>query len=101
MFPKPSDHPRGRMGRAQSFAAFEQLMASHQSHEEEFEPNMLCVRGLSERTTDEGLTNFIEAKSGDEVLEVVMFGNGKALVFLKSLTGTHYLYSLQLGMFLL
>ena len=82
---------------AQSFAAFEQSLGveEHQSSATELEPNMLCVRGLSARTTEENLTNFIEAKSGDEVLQINMFGNGKALILLANLTGNSSLLLIQ------
>ena len=53
----------------------------------EFEPNKLLVRGLCDRTTTDGLLNFVEAMTKDEVQETVMLEEGKALVTLKELTG--------------
>ena len=44
------------------------------------ERNKLRIRGLSESTTDDALTNFIEAMSGEEVKEVLRLRNGKAIV---------------------
>ena len=77
------------MGRAQSFAAFERSMVLQD--QDRFESNMLCVLDISQRTTAEGLTNFIEAKSGEEVVDVTIFPNGKALVTLKALPGEYHL----------
>ena len=45
-----------------------------------FEQRKLRIRGLSESTTDDALTNFIEAMSGEEVKEVLRLRNGNAIV---------------------
>ena len=45
-----------------------------------FERNKLRIRGLSDLTTDDTLTYFIEAVSGEEVKEVLKLRNGKAIV---------------------
>ena len=44
-----------------------------------FEPNRLLVCGLSESTTHDGVLNFIEVISGEEV-QKVQISKGKALV---------------------
>ena len=44
-----------------------------------FQPNQLLVCGLSSSTTEDGVVNFIEAMSGEEVKEV-MLRNDKALI---------------------
>ena len=44
-----------------------------------FEPKKLLICGLSESTTQDGVLNFIEAMSGEEV-ETVEMSKGKALV---------------------
>ena len=47
----------------------------------QFERNKILIRGLSGKTSRDGLVNFIEAKSGgEEVKDVQMLKNGKALV---------------------
>ena len=45
-----------------------------------FERNKLRIRGLSGSTTDDALTNFTEAMSGEEVKEVLRLRNGNAIV---------------------
>ena len=45
-----------------------------------FERHKLRIRGLSESTTDDALTNFIEAMSGEEVKEVQKLRNGNAII---------------------
>ena len=75
---------RGGMRRAQSLSSVEvDRLPERRGNEEDesrFERNKLVIRGLSASTTDEGVRNFIEAKSGEEVKEVAMLGKGKALV---------------------
>ena len=47
----------------------------------QFERNKILIRGLSEKTSRDGLVNFIEAKSGgEEVKDVQLLKSGKALV---------------------
>ena len=47
----------------------------------QFERNKIFIQGLGEKTSREGLVNFIKAKSGkEEVKDVQMLKNGKALV---------------------
>ena len=47
----------------------------------QFERNKIVIRGLSEKTSRDGLVNFIEAKSGGkEVKDVQLLKSGKALV---------------------
>ncbi|XP_022804125.1 poly [ADP-ribose] polymerase 14-like [Stylophora pistillata] len=49
----------------------------------QFERNKLLVRGLAEETSQDGLLNFIEAKSsGQEVEDVQILKNGNALVIM-------------------
>lgn len=50
--------------------------------------NKVFVKGLNPKTTKEGIVNYLEAKTGDEVLNVA-FGRKKAtaLVTFKELTG--------------
>ena len=45
-----------------------------------FEQCKLRIRGLNESTTEDALTNFIEAMSGEEVKEVQKLRNGNAIV---------------------
>ena len=59
--------------------------------EEPFEQHKLAVSGLNASTTDEGVLNFIEAMSGEEVEEVSMLGNGKALItMVQPITGKDF-----------
>ena len=47
----------------------------------QFERNKILIQGLSEKTSRDGLVNFIEVKSGgEEVKDVQILKNGKALV---------------------
>ena len=75
---------RGGMRRAQVLSNVEVVKRPERRRNEEdearFEQNKLVVRGLSASTTDDGVLNFIEAMSGEEVKEVAMLGKGKALV---------------------
>ncbi|CAH3151044.1 unnamed protein product [Pocillopora meandrina] len=49
----------------------------------QFETNKILIRGLSGKTSRDGLSNFIAAKSaGQEVKDVQMLNNGKALVIM-------------------
>ncbi|XP_022804124.1 uncharacterized protein LOC111341422 [Stylophora pistillata] len=49
----------------------------------QFERNKLLIQGLGGKTTEDGLRNFIEAKSGgEEVKDVQMLKNGNALVIM-------------------
>ena len=72
------------MRRAQSLSNVEGDRRPERRENEEdesrFEQNKLVVRGLSASTTDDGVLNFIEAMSGEEVKEVTMLGKGKAVV---------------------
>ena len=55
--------------------------APRPADQSQFERNTILIRGLSEKTSPDGLVNFIEAKSGgEEVKDVQMLKNGKALV---------------------
>lgn len=83
--PVRSNRGRGQRGmrRAQSLSSVEVDQAAEaRGNEEEsrFEQNKLLVCNLSGSTTDDGVMNFIEAMSGEEVKEVTMLGKGKALV---------------------
>ena len=47
----------------------------------QFARNKILIRGLSKKTSRDGLVNFIEVKcGGEEVKDVQMLKNGKALV---------------------
>ena len=65
-----------------SLVGWDQSSGTRENTEERygFERNKLRVRGLSESTTDDALTNFIEAMSGEEVKEVQKLRNGNAIV---------------------
>ena len=52
--------------------------------EVDFEPKNLLVKGLNKETSHDGLQNYMEVVSGDEVVEIVFLGEGQALVTLKS-----------------
>ena len=52
---------------------------SNANEQSQFERNKLLVCGLSESTTEDGVVNFIEAMSGEEVKEVTL-RNNKALI---------------------
>ena len=78
-----NDQSAGRGRRGYRGARPPKSMSSvqtNQGDEEPFEHNKLAVSGLNASTTDEGVLNFIEAMSGEEVEEVSMLGNGKALI---------------------
>ena len=49
-----------------------------------FEPNKLLVKQLSKETSQDGLQNYVEVVSGDEVVEIVFLGDGQALVTLQN-----------------
>ena len=64
--------------RAQSMPSVAEEEPADQS---QFERNKIFIQGLGEKTSREGLVNFIKAKSGkEEVKDVQMLKNGKALV---------------------
>ena len=76
---------RGQLGlrRAQSLSSGMDSQDSHTNdntgEDAKFEPKKLLICGLSESTTQDGVLNFIEAMSGEEV-ETVEMSKGKALV---------------------
>ena len=76
---------RGQLGlrRAQSLSSGMDVQDSHTNDntggDAKFEPKKLLICGLSESTTRDGVLNFIEAMSGEEV-EIVDMSKGKALV---------------------
>ncbi|KAL9963045.1 hypothetical protein ACROYT_G032208 [Oculina patagonica] len=87
--PRDSARNRGRgqrgMRRAQSLSSVvggDQTAGIGENVEEQpqFERNKLLVCGLSESTTEDGVINFIEAMSGEDVEEVQKLKNGNALV---------------------
>ena len=88
---------RGETRRTQSLSSVEvdgrPKRRENEEDEFRFEQNKLVVRGLSGSTTDEGLLNFIEAKSGEEVKKVTMLGKGKALVTMVERITSKYLRS--------
>ena len=88
---------RGGMRRAQSLSSVEvdrlAERRENEGDESRFEQNKLVVRGLSASTTDDGVLNFIEAMSGEEVKEVTMLGKGKALVTMAEQITSKYLRS--------
>ena len=74
----------GGMVRAQSLSSAESagqsaVTGANVKKQSRFERNQLLVCGLSASTTKDGLMNFIEAMSGEEVKEV-MLSNNKALI---------------------
>ena len=78
---------QGGMKQAQTMPAVNQTFDEHRRDEtlnEQdtalFERKKLLVGGLDEKTTDDGVLNFIEAMSREEVEDVVMLGKGRALV---------------------
>ena len=78
---------RGQRGmrHAQSLSSVvgrDQSSGTGENTEERYgmERRKLRIRGLSESTTDDALTNFIEAISGEEVKEVQRLRNGNAIV---------------------
>ena len=83
---RPGSRGRGReeMERAQTMFSVagdqDADMGESETDESRFEQYKLVVCGLSEMTTDEGLSNFIEAMSGTEVKEVSRVGKRKAMV---------------------
>ena len=63
----------------------------------QFETNKILIRGLSGKTSRDGLSNFIAAKSaGQEVNDVQMLKNGKALVIMADEIRGRYL-SIEFG----
>ena len=71
--------------------------APRPADQSQFERNTILIRGLSEKTSPDGLVNFIEAKSGgEEVKDVQMLKNGKALVTMADEIKGTYL-SIKLG----
>ena len=63
----------------------------------QFETNKILIRGLSGKTSRDGLSNFIAAKSaGQEVKDVQMLNNGKALVIMADEIRGRYL-SIEFG----
>ena len=66
------------INRAQSMPSMAEEEPADQS---QFERNKIFIQGLGEKTSREGLVNFIKAKSGkEEVKDLQMLKNGKALV---------------------
>ena len=64
--------------RAQSMSSVAEEGLADQS---QFARNKILIRGLSKKTSRDGLVNFIEVKcGGEEVKDVQMLKNGKALV---------------------
>lgn len=81
---------RGGMRRAQSLSNVTETgyqnsgqAGSNAKEQSRFERNKLLVCGLSELTTEDGVVNFIEAMSSEEVTAVTM-RNNKALVTMAS-----------------
>ena len=81
---------RGGMRRAQSLSNVAETgdqnsgqAGSNVKEQSRFERNKLLVCGLSELTTEDGVVNFIEAMSSEEVTAVTM-RNNKALVTMAS-----------------
>ena len=76
---------RGQLGlrRAQSLSSGMDVQDSHTNDntggDAKFEPKKLLICELSESTTQDGVLNFIEAMSGEEV-DTVEMSKGKALV---------------------
>ena len=77
---------RGGMRKAQSLSSVTEIgdqntgqAGSNANEQSQFERNKLLVCGLSESTTEDGVVNFIEAMSGEEVKEVTL-RNNKALI---------------------
>lgn len=107
--PRDSARNRGRgqrgMRRAQSLSS---VVGGDQSAgigenvevQPRFERNKLLICGLSESTTEDGVINFIEAMSGEDVEKVQKLTNGNALVTMvneitgKSICGVILVYSL-------
>ena len=98
------DRPRNRRGnrdasqtgirRAQSMSSVAEEGLADQS---QFERNKIFIQGLSEKTSRDGLVNFIEVKSGgEEVKDVQILKNGKALVTMADEIKGTYL-SIKLG----
>ena len=88
------------MRRAQSLSSVDDSPSAdrRQNEEEEsrFERNKLLVCGLSESTTDDGVLNFIEAMSGEEVQEIKMLGKDKALVTMaEDITSKSFNHNIQ------
>ena len=54
-------------------------------------PNRVLIKGLNPETTKEGIINYLEAKTGDEVTDVA-FGQeeGTVLVTFEELSGLFY-----------
>ena len=81
----PNNRGRGQLGlrRAQSLSSGMDVQDSHTNDntggDAKFEPKKLLICGLSETTTRDGVLNFIEAMSGEEV-ETVEMSKSKALV---------------------
>ena len=88
---------RGGMRRAQSLSSMDDDPRPERRENEEdqsrFDQKKLVVSGLSASTTDEGVLNFIEAMSGEEVKDVAMLGKGKALVTMAEQITSKYLRS--------
>ena len=64
---------------------------TNQGDKEPFEQNKLVLSGLNGSTTEKGVLIFIEAISGEEVKEVSMLGNGKALItIIEPITGKDF-----------
>ena len=80
--------------RAQSMSSVAEEGLADQS---QFERNKIFIQGLSEKTSRDGLVNFIEVNSGgEEVKDVQMLKNGKALVTMADEIKGTYL-SIKLG----
>ena len=80
--------------RAQSMSSIAEEGLADQS---QFERNKILIQGLSEKTSRDGLVNFIEVNSGgEEVKDVQMLKNGKALVTMADEIKGTYL-SIKLG----
>ena len=73
-------HGQRGMRRSQSMSCVEANQGYGNENDERFEENKLVICGLNAATTNESVVNFIEAMSGEEVKEVTMLGEAKALV---------------------
>ena len=108
---KPSKHRQGDCGRAQNrrgnrdagqtgirrAQSMSSVAEEGLSDQSQFERNKIFIQGLSEKTSRDGLVNFIEARSGgEEVKDVQILKNGKALVTMADEIKGTYL-SIKLG----
>ena len=108
---KPSKHRQGDCGRAQNrrgnrdagqtgirrAQSMSSVAEEGLADQSQFERNKIFIQGLSEKTSRDGLVNFIEARSGgEEVKDVQILKNGKALVTMADEIKGTYL-SIKLG----